>query len=103
MNLCLAPLPSLANLTISLAIYDQLDRIPPKMTPSRRQTGQSNTSHNRTTATETAASGKVEDYFPAYDDFTWDEIAAYLQTLFPDWTEYNPNLVRIPSPTVELG
>jgi hypothetical protein len=102
-NFCLVLLLSLSCPAYPLAIYDQLDKIHPNMTRSMRQTNQSATSRSRTTAKETAASGRVEDYFPAYDDFGWDEIVAYLQTLFPDWDEYNQNLVSISSPKVDLG
>ena len=37
--------------------------------------------------------GRVQDKFPAYDDFPWEAIKSYLDKKFPGWTEYNENRV----------
>jgi hypothetical protein len=72
------------------------------MARSRRRTGNYTTAR-RTTATEAALRGIVQEHFPAYDDFPWEEIADYLLLLFPDWNAYNQNFVRIWSPTIMPG
>jgi len=43
-----------------------------------------------------AKPGRVQDKFPAYDDFAWEEIEAFLKLKWPDWTNFKPTRARIP-------
>ncbi|KAF1851035.1 uncharacterized protein K460DRAFT_361785 [Cucurbitaria berberidis CBS 394.84] len=39
-------------------------------------------------------SGRVQDKYPAYDDFPWEKIEEYLQGKWPAWKNFKPTRVR---------
>lgn len=41
----------------------------------------------------TASTGRVQDKFPAYENFPWEAIKSYLDKKFPGWTEYKESRI----------
>jgi hypothetical protein len=37
--------------------------------------------------------GRVQEKYTAYDDFSWAKIEKYLKTLWPNWKDFNPRYV----------
>jgi hypothetical protein len=37
--------------------------------------------------------GKIQDKFPAYDDFGWDKIEKFLKQKWPAWKDFKPTRV----------
>ena len=37
--------------------------------------------------------GKVQDRFPAYEEFPWEKIREYLNGKWPEWTEFQETRV----------
>jgi hypothetical protein len=36
---------------------------------------------------------RVQEKYPAYEDFPWEEIEKFLKLKWPLWTEFNPTMV----------
>ncbi|XTI87335.1 hypothetical protein V2W45_1388336 [Cenococcum geophilum] len=38
---------------------------------------------------EASTAGRVQDRYPAYEDFPWEKIMEYLLQKWPSWTDFN--------------
>jgi predicted RNase H-like nuclease len=44
-----------------------------------------------------ASTGRVQEWYPAYANFPWENIERFLRQKWPYWTDFNPSKVRKPS------
>jgi hypothetical protein len=44
-----------------------------------------------------ASPGRVQDWYPAYANFPWENIERFLRQKWPYWTDFNPSKVCKPS------
>ena len=50
---------------------------------------------------EAPTAGRVQDRYPAYEDFPWEKIKEYLLQKWPNWTDFNE--ARVSHVVVGLG
>jgi hypothetical protein len=48
----------------------------------------------RPTLPSEVSPGRVQERYPAYDDFPWEKIETFLKRRWPTWTNFNPTKAR---------
>lgn len=65
--------------------------------PTDPALGRARAAHRRPTLPYEVQTGRVQEKYPAYEKFPWEDIERYLKQKWPNWTDFNPTKVCEPS------
>ncbi|KAH8724819.1 hypothetical protein GQ44DRAFT_772855 [Phaeosphaeriaceae sp. PMI808] len=87
-NIKLTIIPTWKSLLSSPA--QQSGEMPPSRRPTDPALERARAAQRRPTLPYEAKTGRIQEKFPAYDDFPWSKIEEFLRQKWPEWNNFNP-------------